>query len=151
VLNLVKKDPGLRAPIFETIDRYEAGGVAKAKLEDGALEALRSASRGAKLSLVTMQGRAACNGVTKRLKIDGFFETTFTREDSMERPVQLTKALESVGADASKTAFVGDRVNDLNAARAVGVRFVMIRKRPDSPPADELYRSMSDFAASLRG
>ena len=44
-------------------------------------------------------------------------------------------------------------LNLLEAARAAGVRFVMIRKRPDSPPADALFRSMAEFAAStfIRG
>jgi phosphoglycolate phosphatase-like HAD superfamily hydrolase len=66
----------------------------------------------------------------------------------MDRTAQLRMALEAICAKESEALFVGDRINDLRAARAVGVRFVMIRKRPDSPPADAVYRSMSDFAAS---
>jgi HAD superfamily hydrolase (TIGR01549 family) len=148
VLNVTRDDGELRASIFNVIDRYEAGGVEDARLEAGAMEALRSVSLSSKLSLVTMQGRAACDRVVRRLGIGGFFETRFTREDSMERPRQLEMALESLGARKAESIFVGDRVNDLNAARTVGVRFAMIRKRPDSPPADALYRSMSEFAAS---
>jgi phosphoglycolate phosphatase-like HAD superfamily hydrolase len=148
VQNLVAKDPLLLGPILRTIDKYEAQAVPQARLEDGAKEALASLFGRAKLSLVTMQGRAACDRVLEMLAIGGFFASSFTREDSMDRTAQLRMALESLEAKEAESVFVGDRINDLKAARAAGVRFVMIRKRPDRPPADALYRSMAEFAAS---
>ena len=95
-----------------------------------------------------MQGKAACDRILERLGIGRFFASRFTREDAMDRTAQLRMALGSLGAKEAEALFVGDRINDLKAARAAGVRFVMIRKRPDSPPADALYRSMAEFAAS---
>jgi phosphoglycolate phosphatase-like HAD superfamily hydrolase len=153
VQNVVAKDPLLLGPITRTIDEYEVRAVPDARLEEGAMEVLSSLSRRAKLSLVTMQGRSACDRVFQRLDIGRFFASSFTREDSMDRTAQLRMALESLGAKEAESVFVGDRVNDLKAARAVGARFVMIRKRPDNPPADWLYRSMAELAASpwLRG
>jgi phosphoglycolate phosphatase-like HAD superfamily hydrolase len=145
---VVAKDPALFAPMMRTIDDYESKAVPGAKLEPGAREALSSLSRRAKLSLVTMQGRAASSKILDQLKIGQFFESSFAREDSMERVTQLGMALKSLGARKERAFFVGDRINDLKAARVVGVRFVMIRKRPDSPPADALYRSMTEFASS---
>lgn len=148
VQTIVAKDPLLLGPMMRTIDEYEARAVPHARLEEGAMDVLSALSRKAQLSLVTMQGRAACDRILDALGIGRFFASRFTREDSMDRTAQLRTALESLGAKETETVFVGDRINDLNAARAAGVRFVMIRKRPDSPPADSLYRSMAEFAAS---
>lgn len=148
VQTVVAEDPLLLGPIMRTIDRYEARAVPQAKLEEGARAVLSSLSRNAKLSLVTMQGRAACEAILDSLGIARFFASTFAREDSMDRPAQLKMALESLKAKKAQSVFVGDRINDLNAARAAGVRFVMIRKGPDNPPADALYRSVKQFAAS---
>jgi phosphoglycolate phosphatase-like HAD superfamily hydrolase len=151
VQTVIAKDPVLLGPIMRVIDDYESRAVPAAKLEEGALEVLTALSRRAKLSLVTMQGREACAKIQARLGIGRFFASCFTREDSMDRTAQLRMALDSIGSkkgEAGGAFFVGDRINDLNAARAAGVRFVMIRKRPDNPPADALYRSMTEFAAS---
>jgi phosphoglycolate phosphatase-like HAD superfamily hydrolase len=148
VQNIVAEHPLLLGPMMRVIDDYELRAAPQATLEAGAIEALSALSGRAKLSLVTMQGREACDMITERLGIASFFASSFTREDSMDRTTQLGRALESLGAKNDEAFFVGDRVNDLNAARAVGVRFVMIRKRTDSPPADALYRSMSEFAKS---
>ena len=145
---IVAKDPLLLGPMLRTIDEYEARAVPGARLEDGAMDVLSALSRKAELSLVTMQGRACCDTILETLGIGGFFASRFTREDSMDRTAQLKMALGSIGAKEAEALFVGDRINDLKAARAAGVRFVMIRKRPDSPPADALYRSMAEFAAS---
>jgi phosphoglycolate phosphatase-like HAD superfamily hydrolase len=148
VQTVIAKDPSLLAPMMRVIDGYESQAVPEARLEEGALEVLSALTRRAKLSLVTMQGKAACEKILERLGIGRFFASSFTREDSMDRTVQLRTALNSLGAKKTEAFFVGDRINDLNAARSAGVRFVMIRKRPDSPPADALYRSMAEFAAS---
>jgi phosphoglycolate phosphatase-like HAD superfamily hydrolase len=146
--NIVSKEPLMLGPMLRTIDEYEARAVPGARLEDGAMDVLSALSRRAELSLVTMQGRAACDSILRRLGIASFFASRFTREDSMDRKAQLRMALESIEAKDAEAVFVGDRINDLKAARAAGVRFVMIRKRPDSPPADALYRSMAEFANS---
>jgi phosphoglycolate phosphatase-like HAD superfamily hydrolase len=148
VQTVIAKEPQLLGPMMAVIDKYESRAVPEARLEDGAMEVLASLSPRAKLSLVTMQGRAACRKILERLAIESFFPSSFSREDSMDRTAQLRMALKSLGAEEATAVFVGDRINDLKAARAAGVRFVMIRKRPDSPPADALYRSMAEFAAS---
>ena len=148
VQTIVANEPALLGPILKIIDDYESRAVPGARLEEGVMEVLTTLSRRSRLSLVTMQGRAACSKILEQLGIGRFFEARFTREDSMDRVVQLQMALKTLGASESEAFFVGDRINDLRAARAVGVRFVMIRKRPDSPPADALYRSMAEFASS---
>jgi HAD superfamily hydrolase (TIGR01549 family) len=140
--------PELRGPVLKTIDRYESMAIPDAALKEGAQEALSELATRARLSLVTMQGVAACAKILDKFDISKFFVSKFTREDSMDRPTQLRMAIESLGASEATTVFVGDRINDLKAARKVGVKFVMIRSRSDSPPADALYRSVKEFAES---
>src|SRR5208282_3331764 len=114
VQNIVAKDPLLLGPILRTIDEYESRAVPEASLEEGAKKALEVLSGRAKLSLVTMQGRAACDRILEALDIGGYFASSFAREDSMDRTAQLRMALESIGAKEGEAVFVGDRINDLN-------------------------------------
>ena len=102
VQSVVAKDPLLLGPIMRTIDKYEALAVPQARLEDGAMEALSSLSGRAKLSLVTMQGRAACDRVLEGLGIGRFFASSFTREDSMDRTAQVRMALASLEAKEAR-------------------------------------------------
>lgn len=146
--SFVARRPELREPMLAVVDKYEAAAVDDARLNPGAKEALTELSSRTRLALVTMQGAAACEKILRRLDIGRFFVAKFTREDSMDRVVQLGAAVKRLGPAREKVVFVGDRKNDLRAAREVGVRFVMIRSHSDSPPADALYRSMSEFAAS---
>ena len=147
---ILARRPELRKPVLRTIDHYESLAAPEARLQDGALDVLSKLAARGRLSLVTMQGLAACTRILERLGIARFFFSKFTREDSMDRPTQLQMAIQSLGSKENRTVFVGDRINDLKAARKVGVRFVMIRSRPDNPPADALYRSVKEFGESLR-
>ncbi len=145
---IIARRPELRDPILRTIDHYECLAIPGASLNEGAYDALSKLAARGRLSLVTMQGSKACAQILERLGISRFFVSKFTREDSMDRVTQLRMAIKSLGAGEGKVVFVGDRINDLRAAREVGVRFVMIRSRPDNPPADALYRSVREFAES---
>jgi len=98
VQTIAAKDPALFAPMMRTIDDYESRAVPGAKLEPGALEALSSLSRRARLSLVTMQGRSASSKILDQLKFGKFFESIITREDSMDRVTQLEMALKMLKA-----------------------------------------------------
>ena len=146
---VTSKNPELRRPMLDVIDRYEGLAVDAAGLKEGAREALSSLSSRTKLSLVTMQGPRAASRIMERLDIGRFFEGRYlTREDSLDRVAQLGMALERLGSPKDETVFVGDRRNDLRAAREVGLRFVMIRSQADEPPADEIFRTVRDFASS---
>ena len=146
--NVVAARPELREPMLAVVDKYEAASVDKARLNSGAEEALARLSSRTKLALVTMQGTSACERILARLDIAKFFVAKFTREYSMDRVVQLRAAVGSLASGKGGVVFVGDRKNDLRAAREVGVRFVMIRSQQDRPPADALYRSMAEFSSS---
>jgi len=137
--------PDLRERVLELIDGHELAALDTARLSDGALDSLKKLSNGSNLALVTMQGRRVCSKILEKLGIDKIFVAVFTREDSLERAPQLQMALKALKASPRDTTFIGDRINDLNAARSVGLRFVMIRAQEDNPPADALFRSMREF------
>jgi phosphoglycolate phosphatase-like HAD superfamily hydrolase len=146
---LTAEQPELRRPMLDVIDKYEALAVPGARLKEGAVDALSTLASRTKLSLVTMQGPGAAARILETLGIGRFFEGRYlTREDSLERAIQLEMAIERLGSPKGETVFVGDRRNDLRAAREVGLRFVMIRSQSDDPPADAIYRSVSEFARS---
>ncbi len=148
VETVLSQHPDKRAEIFALIDGYEVDALTWAKLNDGAGEALASISSKVKVALVTMQGRRACDRVLDNLGLRPHFRSTFTREDSLDRAEQLKMAARSIAPYEGKLVFVGDRINDLVAARKVGVGFVMMRTLPDNPAADAVFRSMRDFRNS---
>lgn len=145
--SIVSKHPELRKPILDTIDKHEVAAVPRASLHDGAFDALATlAGRGRKLSLVTMQGRAACSRILDKFEISNFLSSSFTREDSLDRSSQLRMALESVRATPDRSVFIADRINDQRAAESIGIDFVMISHRGNEPQAGKrLFMSMREF------
>lgn len=129
--------PSLKAPLFAMLDSHELKAVAGAVPLEGAAELLSSLSKVAKLGLVTMQGTAACDRILGRHRLGELFDAMVTREDSLDRAVQLWVALKSLGAAPGETLFMGDRLNDIICGRRAGVDVVLVGKeafgdvRPD--------------------
>ena len=74
----------------------------------------------------------------------------FTREDSIDRAEQIRFALSAMKVQKASSMFVGDRLNDLEAAKKVGVPFTMIRTHGEDPEGDvPVYHSVTEFAASF--
>ena len=51
-------------------------------------------------------------------------------------PGMLRDAARDLGLSLARTAMVGDRAHDMDAARAVGARLVMVAGDQDAPPPD---------------
>jgi len=147
---VVAKNPRLARPIFAVIDRFEAAAAPSARLYEGTVGLLSRLSETAKVSLVTMQGRGACSHILERFGLKQYFLSSFTREDSLDRAQQIEFALSSMKVGRSSSMFVGDRLNDLNAAKKLGVPFTMIRTHGEDPEDDvPVYHSIAEFSASL--
>ena len=149
--DVIAKEPKLGAPIFAAIDEFEWEAVPRSRLYDGASALLSVLAERARVSLVTMQGRRSAMKVLEMFDLKQFFSHCFTREDSMDRAEQLKMALSSMKADRSSSVFVGDRLNDLNAAKKVGVPFVLVRTHGDDPDDEDIpvYHSLAEFAAAV--
>lgn len=148
---VISRNPELGAPIFAAIEEFELKAVQRSRLYDGAYSLLFTLKDRAVISLVTMQGRRSAMKVLEMFDLEDFFSHSFTREDSLDRAEQLEMALTSMRVDKPSSVFVGDRLNDLNAAKKVGVPFVLVRTHGDDPEEDDIpvYHSLAEFAAAM--
>ena len=132
VEQLIALRPSLRDTVFEMIDRHELEALGVAFPMEGAFELLSHLSKEAKLGLVTMQGAAACDRVLNKQRIAEFFDEIVTREDSLDRTIQLRAAGRTLGAPLQETLFTGDRMNDVICGKRAGMRTVLVGKEPNS-------------------
>jgi len=147
---VIARNPRLAGPSFEVIDRFEMAAIPRAFLYQGSGELLSRLAQTSKLSLVTMQGRRACSQLLERFALKQYFLSYFTREDSLDRAEQLGFAVSALKVRRSESMFVGDRLNDLNAAKRAGVPFTMIRTHGEDPEDDvPVYHTLAEFSASL--
>jgi phosphoglycolate phosphatase-like HAD superfamily hydrolase len=147
----IKSDPGLERPIFDAIDEFEWAAVPRAALFDGVPRLLAGLASRRTLSLVTMQGRRSAEKILQMNDIRRFFSSVFTREDSLDRAEQVNMAIRAMKSDSGNTVFVGDRLNDLNAAKSIGVPFVLLRTHGADPQESDVlvYHSPAEFADSI--
>jgi phosphoglycolate phosphatase-like HAD superfamily hydrolase len=147
---VIAKNPRLARPTFAVLDEFEAAAAPSARLYEGSVALLTSLSESAKVSLVTMQGRATCSQILERFGLKQYFLKYFTREDSLDRAEQVAFAISAMKTQKASCMFVGDRLNDLNAAKRVGVPFTMIRTHGEDPEDDvPVYHSIAEFSASF--
>ncbi len=141
--------PGLRGRVFETMDKSELAAVPTSSLMEGVIPTLAALSESAKLSLVTMQGRRACEALLSRFGLTSFFPRFFTREDSLERSQQIELARAQFEARRGEVLFVGDRLNDVAAAREVGVDVAIIGSGGDEAKPDYRFATMAEFQSQF--
>lgn len=147
---IIGERPELRAPLFQRIDEFELQAAAKAELHEGSAGVLELLGESCDLSLVTMQGKKVTEHLFESLRLKDYFSSSFTRDVSLDRAKQLELALAGMQLGRKDVVFVGDRINDLNAARKVGVRFVLVRGRMDDVDPQVSYPSMNALLAALR-
>lgn len=148
---VVEEDANLGRRLFDEIDRFEGTAVPSARLFPGALELLARLSEDAKVSLVTMQGRQTVARLLDVYGLKRFFLGYFTREDSLDRATQVEMALSIMKTEREDALFVGDRLNDLSAAKKAGVPFVLVRTHGTDPVEEDVpvYHSIAEFAKAL--
>ena len=130
VEQLVSIHPSMRETLFAMLNLHELKGVAEASPVSGAFELLSHLSKVAKLGLVTMQGTAACDKILGRHHLGELFDVLVTREDSLDRAVQLRIALRSLASSPKDTLFTGDRLNDVVCGRKAGVDTALVGRDP---------------------
>jgi HAD superfamily hydrolase (TIGR01549 family) len=152
IVHILEENPKVQRRVFALIDEYEVDAAPRAVLYPDSFDLLQALAETAKVSLVTMQGPKATEMVLQRFNLKQFFVHRFTREDSLDRGEQLRFALEAMRAKKESSVFVGDRLNDLNAAKRVGVPFTMIRTHGDDPQDEDvlLYHSVTEFFETVR-
>jgi HAD superfamily hydrolase (TIGR01549 family) len=151
VAEIIAKNPKIGKDVFAVIDEFESDALPSARLYDGSFQLLTKLSERANISLVTLQGHKAATRVLEMFDLRQFFSHYFTRESSLDRAEQVEMALAAMKAEKSSSMFVGDRLNDLNAAKKAGVPFTMIRTHGADPVEDDIpvYHSLAEFAATV--
>jgi phosphoglycolate phosphatase-like HAD superfamily hydrolase len=147
---VLANDPAMVRKAFEIIDRYETAAAPSARLYEGSLNLLSRLSEKHVISLVTLQGKKACSQIMERFSLKQFFLNYITREDSMDRAEQVSFALSAMKVGKDSSMFVGDRLNDLNAAKVLGVPFTLIRTHGQDPQDDiPIYHTLAEFSAAI--
>ncbi len=147
LLSFLKERPEARGTVFSLIDRREIAAIPASSLIEGAMETLSKLTDRAAITLVTMQGRKACEAILTRFSLSRFFRYYFTREDSLDRSQQLRMAMTRLNAKKNEVLFVGDRLNDVRSAREVGIAVAMITEKesPELDP-DHVFPSITEFS-----
>lgn len=137
-LRKVMKTPNVR-PLTKVIARSNAETRKKAlevwkKAEFAALPKMRVNNEGMNLYrrfsektkvLVTLQSRALALSALERLELS--FRVVITREDSLDRVMQLELAVHELGLRSEDVLFIGDTENDSISAEKVGCKFIKVR------------------------
>jgi HAD superfamily hydrolase (TIGR01549 family) len=130
VEQLISVRPSIKETLFAMLDMHELKAMSAVAPVDGAFELLSHLSKAAMLGLVTMQGSAACDRILGRHHLGELFDVIVTREDSLDRAVQLRIALQMMSSSPEDTLFTGDMLNDVVCGRRAGVHTALVGKDP---------------------
>ena len=127
--------------VYETYRKLFAGTVDRVKLQDGALELLRSLKKlGYKVGIATMRfTRSVVHSELEALGVDSLADVLLTREDmgfrrklgSLEETVAqrvrlVSSILDRLGLGPQDSFLVGDSWWDLRAGKQLGMKTVLI-------------------------
>jgi len=138
--------------------RYSSGGMFDCAVYDGVpgiLAELRAA--GHRLFLATAKPHVYAKKITAHFGLAGYLEAEFgpeldgTRNDKGNL---LAHACELLGLDPGSAVMIGDRDNDLNAARANAMAFIGVlwgyAAKGELSDADQLCKVPCDLPAAVR-
>lgn len=108
----------------------------------GCVAALTAAkAHGAKLVVCTNKPSDLAEALIKALALDTFFEAIIGPDRALARkpdPRHVLAALQSVGGNPAKSLMIGDSDNDIDAARAAGVRSIVVSFGYSDRPVHDL-------------
>ena len=138
---------------------YERAASRHTEVYPGVLDTLRVLrGEGLRLAVVTNKPEAATWIVLKALGLDAVLDAVVGGDTLPQRkpdPAPLHEALRRLGVGPDRAVMVGDNHHDVNAARAAGVRAVIVgygyaHGTPGSFGADRLIDAFPDLLAALR-
>ncbi len=131
IVDHAKGDPTMVRRAFELICAEEVLGASKILVIEGALNLLHQLkSDNQILGLVTLQCRKATRHIINNVEMEGLFTSILTRDESYDRLDQIKKTLESLGLLPAETIVVGDRLNDVEAAKRAGCKSILVGRNP---------------------
>ena len=142
-------------------DRFDEDAFMRWNLRDGSedfLSALKT--RGIKIGLVSDVGRKALENAVLKLDLHPFFNVVVSRNDvQFMKPSGegLSLALSRLQVIQDKALYIGDSLDDIQAARAAGVKVIIIMGKENSKAEllsaepDQLIHHFNELLASLAG
>lgn len=145
--------------VHSVYDRYDADALTRWDLMEGAHDVLESLSeKGYKIALVTNVGEVALVAALNKLGIDSFFGCVISRNQVTRLKPDLeglVKAAHQMDVPPERILFVGDSVNDVNAARNAGMKAGYLVGGEDrivgvdELPADVRVNTLEDLLEAL--
>lgn len=127
----------VRARIESIYDRYDEDALTRWDLRPGVKDFLHSLKKGRiQTALVSNVGGKALTKALAKLGLDALFDIALSRNDVPNvkpSPDGINLALKKLGAGKERTIFVGDSLDDINAARNAGVKVMIITNGENLP------------------
>ncbi|MEM3670925.1 MAG: HAD hydrolase-like protein [Thermoprotei archaeon] len=120
--------PELKPQLFALLDSEEMLALDSVEPVEGALKIVKSLTASAKVGMVTMQGRRICHSILKHFNVFQDFDIILTREDSLNRRIQIELAIDGLKLSPEDTLVVGDKISDGQAAVDAGASGVVVGK-----------------------
>jgi len=114
-----------RKNIFEVWDRFELAALKDVTVNEEGISLYKKFHKIPR-ALVTMQGKALVQIVTNRFELS--FSVVITREDSLDRVVQLQIAVQKFKTQSKDVLFVGNTEEDNRAAKKIGCQFLRVKE-----------------------
>ncbi len=150
----------MRSKIGSIYDQYDEDALSRWTLRPKAgefLSALKEAE--IKTGLVSNIGQRTLRKAFAKLKLDGLFNVVVNRNDVQNlKPDNegILLALDRLGAAKEQSLFIGDSLDDIQAARAAGIKAMIIlggeNKQADllAARADELFHGFEELLKRFR-
>ncbi|MCX5807107.1 MAG: HAD family hydrolase [Proteobacteria bacterium] len=111
-------------------DQYDEDALTRWALRPGAKDFLLAIrAKGVRTGLVSNVGGKTLTKALSKLGLEGLFNISLSRNDVLNlkpSPDGLNMAMEWLRAKKDKTIFMGDSLDDINAARNAGLRVIII-------------------------
>ncbi|MHA1649734.1 MAG: HAD family hydrolase [Candidatus Helarchaeota archaeon] len=146
IVQYTKENRTLQNKVWNLIDQEEIKSVQDSQIFPETTQVLdRLKNIGYGITLVTLQGKKATNLLLKKFSLSKFFKLTITREDSFLRANQINITLNYLNLTKNEVIMVGDRLNDVKAAKSIGVPCILIRRRYNPLPDTIVIKSLLDL------
>jgi len=129
ILEKANNDVKLIQQAFDLICEEETQAAKNFKIIDNAIDTLNYfKNRNYSLSLVTMQCMKAAKLVLDKMQISELFSSIITRDDSIQRSIQIKNSVEILSLSPDNVIVIGDRIHDVQSAKEVGCSAILFNK-----------------------
>jgi HAD superfamily hydrolase (TIGR01509 family) len=120
----------VREKIGLVYDRFDEDALTRWALRPYVKDFLKAIrAKGVRTGLVSNVGGKTLSKALTKLGLEGFFDIALSRNDVLNlkpNPDGINLAIERLGAQKDTSIFMGDSLDDINAAKNAGIRVIII-------------------------